>query len=277
MRRTRARSRSIDGAGSARSAARSWRRGSRRRRRSRSGGRAARAAPRCSRGRSPPRGTRSQRGASAGSPALDQTQRLVARVDELDAPHEDAAERVPARAGSSPTLGCSVAGRRREPVGVEREPRHRPDAGRRRVRAGERAARWSARRAPRRNAHRTRRTAMSRPCARDDATTRPSGSRRRAHRDELVVAARSPGTSNPAAQRTVIDSAVSRPRSSRSCSGAQLGAGGHAVEAADAHVDRMDLAAADHRRAVRCRSSSAAVRASHERRDGRAPSRSPLS
>ena len=68
------------------------------------------------------------RGSLGRLPALDQTQRLVARVDELDAPHEDAAERVLARRPVQPDLGCSVAGRRRQPIGVEREPRHRTDA-----------------------------------------------------------------------------------------------------------------------------------------------------
>ena len=54
------------------------------------------------------------------------------------------------------------------------------------------------------------------------------------------------GTCSAAAQRTVA-SAVSRARLSGSISAAQLGPRGRAVEAADAHVDRVDLAAAHDR------------------------------
>ena len=94
---------------------------------------------------------------------------------------------------------------------------------------------------------------MSRPAVRDQAAAVDRVLARLAQRDELVVALEV-GESSAAVQRTV-SSAISRARSSGSAQRPQLALRRHAVEAADAHVDRVDLAAADHARSARCRPS----------------------
>ena len=82
------------------------------------------------------------------------------------------------------------------------------------------------------------------PAVRDDPAAVDRVLVRVGERDELVVAARSRGSRSPTTSRTV-SSAISRARSSGSTSAASSRLRRGAVEAADAHVDRMDLAAAD--------------------------------
>ena len=71
-------------------------------RRAGSGGRAARAAPRSRRSRRRRPARPATAGASGSSYTVDQPQRLVAGVHELDAPHDDAAERIRGTATRGP-------------------------------------------------------------------------------------------------------------------------------------------------------------------------------
>ena len=87
----------------------------------------ARAAPRSSRSRSPARGATSTAGAVGRLVGVDQPQRLVERVEDLDRADDDAAERVAAdrRRGPASAAASRASGESR--VEVERVAGERPD------------------------------------------------------------------------------------------------------------------------------------------------------
>ena len=88
-------------------------------------------------------------------------------------------------------------------------------------------------------------TAMSSPARRRDAPFDDWILVGVAQCNQVAVQRRRPGKSNVATQRAV-SIAASRAQRSRSASASQVGDGGRLVEAADAHVDGVDRAAAEH-------------------------------
>ena len=170
------------------------------------------------------------------------TQRLVAGVDHLDRAHHDAAVRVEAWRGRRPPPRRR-RGRATKALEVQAIARQRPDQ----IRAALARSRLQRVRALDVALLEMRVIfggAMSSPLF---ETMRPSFKadiRRGGSAQRTRSRGRQSGKSKPATQRTV-SSAASRARFSGSFSAASSRLRGDAIEAADAHVDRMDLAPAE--------------------------------